>query len=472
MNIQFSAYSRRVHRLFIATPLFLVVVLSSLWSAVLWREKATMLPEDVHVLSGGGRIEDAADALLLRSASGTVLEEGTVTVIARGIARIRACGKTFSAWAGGLRLGAEEGRCTVAALTTPVLVEEEASAPVVLLPLTQTTLNKTEGKAATGALASVRSVTMLSLPPHYLRTYVPLVRDAVAAAEGQTGLQEELLTMEQEQDGDTGSRMVADLLREGRAPLRLPSALEERDAWLLASFHPLLKKYAWVLPVPPTASEEDRMLALLLLPRSDMQADEAPDGVVQRWKELWDAVLAKEADPARLLAESLPSIRASIEGLKHDRYPARAKRYAVAFLDVLRPWRPVLVSGTQQDIAALEELLLPSLPREIPPSFSASSVSSAPSSSEAFDAQAMQGEAKGVLLNAGIMFTRETALTPLDAERVAVRGAVLGTARGDRMMDFVFVLPTRRVERIVREGKILPNGLPLREFVEWGRREG
>ena len=513
----------RSHRLLVVLPAFLLVCTLSLREgvegpAVLSQVAAVEQTEDssVTVVPGVFAMLQAQGAQAEYSdASGLSLESGMITVASQGRVSVVVGPLMLSGLSGAFQVSREAETVTIAALTSPVLIDDGLHRAVVPVHMQWR-------MALTPALLSGSALTagLQPLPAHFLQTALPqaqklLLRDSAiippqdhslpivsllqfAEAEeraqedstvAQIGAFAEALASGDRERIDTAFLYSEDVLRsamarpilprllsraslQGKGSLILPLLLEDPTDWMLASFHPILRDYSWVLPRPLGATAEDQILRLFLLPLSDTLTESLSPLAFAEWQRQWEETLRQSSRPVFLLQMLVPMLQERIATFTTMGYFDRAKRYESATLALLNPYRSLLPQDLQQTVDALRkvetvEIPLPTVPEIV--SSSSSQASAQPSQVSPEAGQALDATARSYLRDAGFMLTTQTILTPLTSADIHIEHIALGTPQGDRVLEFTLRLTAEGAEAmdIVLEGNTYPYPLPLEKFVEW-----
>lgn len=467
----------RRHRLFLAAPVF---ALCLAWSFVSGITQASHPPladlpgttlridEEEHIVRvPGGIIRLTQDSDFRITDNGPELVRGSLLAVADGRLAITVGDADVSGWAGGFHLTVFGDRISIAALTTPVRIDRKGATTIVP-PRTQ--------------VPSLFQASIVPVPQHFLREQLPAIArltdllppsplpldsspPSFVASVLRLPAARERADKAAGRGTDCGLHLVT-AASDGKASDLLRPCLEQAEDWMLLSFHLAVRNAVWSLPVPASASIEDRISRIELLPISDRGPNAVPEQVVEWWAE--DAAQILSDASGSVLSDRLPVIAEHIAHLSRAGYPDRAKRYALHLLAL----REDGLLPTGSVVPMLQSVLMDAVPRLTLPSVSLSASVSVPAAESApsMDADHLLADADRALRTAGFMFTGRTHLEP-EGAAVAVRDIVLGTPKGHQILQFSYNPVTDTVSRIGIDGKILPYNLPLARYVKWLRGE-
>lgn len=481
--------ARYRHRLYVVLPLFLVLATAGI---------------------GGHSTASVAPAL-------SYTQSGSM-IAGKSLIRFDIDKYRVSAWNGALVVDPlKNGRFTVAALTTPVLVQHEGESW--LVPVGTQMLIKASTDASPEAIASwVKTRRPLPLPAHYLREILPeaevqLARASIqplaapetllpplagsalmfdearsdaerdARAQRVSGLfhalsQHDLKTFDalmsmtdtrdilDHADSDELATLLTLSLDNKRDVQILPSILNNPTLSLLLRFHPLLRNRVW-LTHEASADRSLLLLGQMLLPFSDYSESSVSQQSIQSWEAGWKTL---QAD-ASTLNVIVPLVAKDIAALDAEGYPIRARAYAAAFVSGVHPL-PDGVSDEAQ--AALDHLrsiydivLSVADPSPLETEEENISVSSVASSVSSIATIVLEADVRAMLSAHGCMFTSKSVLRLLTGGLYQVQDIVIGTPLGDRMISFTFNPGANTVMDIEQNGQILPYSLSLEKYLEW-----
>ncbi len=513
------------HRHFVAAPLFALLLGLPLLSGDGRQAAASAIVQSTEtatdrpvapgngmrgVLFAGGRLDGNGDALFL--------SRGSVLLTGDGLVRLRAGSAVLTALGGALRVGADAGALTVAAIDTPVVVS--FGDRVLIVPAGMQRRWEADAPAMEGAEGLADQIHfLLALPSEFLREQVSLLRglpaDGTSATPGATLLppmpsallfpaaQERALERDGEEkvrklamsiaagDGAAARGFLADeavrlalrqadaeaLSRLLNASLSSPSVLldllpfvSDTDLLLLGCVHPALRDAFWTADAALMLSPSALQTCLYQVPSSDLQAEALSDLVHDRWFGHLQTFLAASPASGAELSAFLRSMAPFRARLVRREYPERLRRYG-ADIDLLsRDLRDVLTDAAKGEVSAWAETVAP--PPATEPDFpepevilSASSASSEARPPEHPDqTRATVYEA---LRAAGALFTTQTVIRAVTDDSAAVEGILFSTAAGDHSYDFTFDVARTELQDIRRDGVPLPYNLPLDAFLKW-----
>jgi hypothetical protein len=477
------------HRLYVILPLFLVLATAGI---------------------GGHSAASVTE-------TSAVTQSGSV-IAGKSLISFEENGYAFTAWNGALVVDGEEDQpLTIAALTTPVLVQRDTDAW--LVPVGMQLTIKTASTTSPADIADwVHSRRPLPLPAHYLREMLPLAESLLAEttvqgltapealispltgsalmldaaradAESDTHAQQLAHLSDALIDGDTaafdmllsaaGTREALDDATAGDLATLLSLAMtQKRDMQILSSiltspqmalvlrFHPLTRNRVWLTP-EATDDHDLLLLGQMLLPLSDRNDTSISPVAVQAWEDGWKALSAD----ASVLNTLAPVIASDITKLDAAGYPVRARAYAAGFVSGVHPL-PAEVSDSAK--AALDHLrsiydIVLAVADPAPQAVAvgektATSVSSATSSVAIMVSEA---DVRATLSAAGFMFIANSLIRPQENGFYAIQNIVIGTPTGDKMISFLFDPAAGLVSGIEKDGQILPYSLTLEKYLEW-----
>lgn len=140
--------------------------------------------------------------------------------------------------------------------------------------------------------------------------------------------------------------------REGFATFLVPAIVQDRDLWMLLSFHPLVQALTWEQSVPASVPPETILRLLTLLPQSDILPQPVFVSVYKRWATLLsDQLHTEQQSPTAILVEIEPVIRQSLSVFATLGYRERTQilldAFSVAIADVRSTLTPELLREIQ-----------------------------------------------------------------------------------------------------------------------------
>ncbi len=465
------------HRLFIAVPVFAFCLV---WSVVGGMVHAGPSPvadlpgTTLRVTEGerivqipGGIVRLGKESILHITDDGAELERGSALAVADGRLVLHVSDADISGWAGGFHVTAHGDRISIAALTTPVRIDRDGGTMIVPVRTQVPTLS---------------NAAIVAVPQHFLRENQPAIvmlqdrlpqssfslesapPSAVVSALRFPAARDRA-NREAGRGTDCGLHLVSAASQGTAGSLLLP-CIERAEDWMLLSFHLAVRNAVWSLPAPSSATVEDRIRRIELLPLSDRGSVAVPEQIVSWWAQDAAAILADAS--GALLADRLPMITTAIAHLSQAGYPDRAKRYATRLL-ALEKHAPVQFGSV---VTSLRSILADAVPRFTIPLHASLSTRPVdrPIPAEVTPDPTLLADADRALRDAGFMFTGGTYIE-LEGSSVAVRDIVLGTPKGHQVVQFSFNPATNTVSRIGVDGKLLPYSLPLDRYVRWVRGE-
>ncbi len=514
--------SKTAHRTMVALPVLLGICVLSLQTV--WSFRADVLTADSApssergiVLPSGGRAFVMPGASFDLSVPAVL--DGEVLLAHASMSTLHAGSLELQGWHGGFSVTKHNTSTTIAALSTPVLVQRETEQLLVpigmqvrldtaeqhlgidlLKPLPEFYLRERLQKlGALPPLTFSEPVTMQPLPlPEFLDvlrlpsaemrneeevTHARLVAFFQAFADQDKNAVQSLLLdpqTVQALQSPAGIAMMPDLavlaLESSMQGVLMPFLLQHQTLWLLASLHPALRDYVWVTATDATPDDALRLVRIGAVPLSDLLPQALSALAVQGWKEETQSYLHAHEDQAPKMLDELLLVWADVVMRQTQAaLPERVQRYAVALAEIAEPFRESLSTESQ---ALLEQIAaLPTQLTDVRFEVSSSSANSRVTSSEKERVIGVgeygQGKetALAALRSAGGMETEQTSVTALGGQTVRVIGMMFATAQGDQAFSFVFDAGTSEVRDIVKDGKVLPYPLTLEQFVNWLKSE-
>ena len=524
-----SSKNKRFHRHFIAAPLFVSLLLATFASGnmqaslVLWDEPEVLTVSDrtMVIMSNGVQISRALDAKVDFSYSVAVLQKGSALVTSEGIARIKTGGVTFTGLNGLFYVTKNDGDISVAALTTPVLVQHgqlrsvvpvgtqwryDPNIPLISLdsgfekwvvareakPLPHKFLWEQLNNAETfpapevSILPRARQEIPVMKMPNIL--YLDAAQDRLksTARDALMGVIRYHLErgeyigiadiLEQLDVSDSYVQEVLGILlaRTGdRTQLAAPIVRflgTDTDLGLVLSLHPKWRALAWTFLETPN-DREAALLRSLKLPESDFSLEGSSDLTVNQWKQDLTEQLKRE-DKESFFEVLLPHMEKIINRMRSNSYPERARRFALAVLELadahsvgLSAKSVARVELLRENLDSVELLPIPEEEVEVieEPSFAKAS----DGREDQFSEDQVEALAYAILHNAGALITLETSVEVIDGVSAQMSNIVFSTSSADRKFDFVLNITNREVSEL-REGDLtFPYALSMDDFLGW-----
>ena len=403
-----SRPSARSHRHLVAVPLLLLWALLPLTGMRGAPALASLAPLGdggvVLELSGGAHaLADADGTLLHVDDSRNVLRAGAVLVRTEAMETVEVSDLSFTGWNGAFRVGRLGGRVSVAAVTSPILVADASGTVLVVPPGMQWETGGSPAALSEGLRAWSLDRSPLPLPGVYVVETLRRLRDLPerdAAPERETSVDPSLLQLpaaRARSEAGAVRAVLADLLAAADAGdmagflgilrgVPDPSVLADADArtlarvvsraaghpgmiaqilpvfatsadrWLLSAFHPDVRSWAWLQPIPSFTQEED-LLRLRLLPASDVLAEGITPRAVDRWTEGMHAAFLDAREPAGVLELFASAIHAALQKGERLGYTERTVRYATALLELTEPWEEELPQSVRTAAEAAKRIV-------------------------------------------------------------------------------------------------------------------
>lgn len=437
----------RDHRHLVVGPLFVMILffsvlphapLASLSETgetgriVAEKEEYTSLNQSAGmVVLPGGRAQ--------RKDDGTwELMEGSAVVYGREWITVAFRDSFVRGYDGAFYVIAAGDRLTIAALTSPVLFIQDADH--MLIPAE--TQWRTESLAFTDWKNWLTAREVQSLPAEFLQEYAGRVHS----------LEDRFSESGESADGESAN--ILELIR---------SVVTDRAGWLMASVHPHLRDRAWVVGTPEDAGRYDVPLRLLMFPSSDVLSRKIDTFTVERWMRELRQFLDIERDPGPFFSTLMSHIADRVDFADSHRYPERSKQYREVLRSLTESHGYLLTRSMRVNLEELQNRDARSIlaspeeePAESPPE-------EPKESSQPFDAAAVEALVYEAMRDAGALFTVQTQITPISAQRAKVDGVVFG----DSIFSFVYDLATGEVNQIVQDDQSLPYAVSLEELMGW-----
>jgi|GEM_PF-1541454 len=518
--------SHRPHRHFLAAPLFAVLVIFPLLRAT----PASVLPSlvdhaaaDESVLKQTTVFPDGTVGLpgekgiLVTTGETAALTDGSALVAAKGFATVRVGPYLLRGFAGAYHVTMHGDQMTVAALTTPVMVtknREQIAVPagtqlrsVDLAPASEDWIAwsasrkrnplplafLTEQIALAGQLLEAapsllpepssespsEPLPLLRLPEAERRAHLVWLQESIAHLRYllEAGDPEALHLFLQRirpsltQQNEGVLTVFAQLLEGASANAAnqrelLSIFVEDADACVLASLHPLTRDIAWLLSCHlPISQRADRLFAL---PLADNAAHALQASAVDAWEQDVTAMARKNAQPAFAIA-LLTALEPVLVREFERGYPERVQRYASALLRLTEDYDAVLppsVQSMRKTLRTLGAVSLHDAPAPI-----ADTPSTTSSHASILNQDALVQTASAALRSVGANFTVETRVQAVAENRVSVSGIILSDGKSDATYAFIYDLQSKTISQLMRNDQILPYALSWDAFVQWAAGE-
>jgi hypothetical protein len=268
-----------------------------------------------------------------------------------------------------------------------------------------------------------------------------------------------------EPDGSTEERLLELLLRTASRPTLgslVLQALSQDDIRLLGYVHPLLRPSAWVpgtdtVPLP----------VLMQFSLQDLAQDSAGQAVVEAFAA--SVVQLDPEDQSQVLTAMQPFVHTAREqGLSE-----RLRWYANAFEPIDSTLLTPQAGTILESLRNWEQLIVPAVAKST--SSASSSVISKSSSSvqvsTPFDSVAAEEQLKDQLQEAGALFTTKTSIVARDAAHVQVQGLLFAQGSGHHAYTFTYDSVSKEVKDITQDGTLMPYPMLLSDFTRWARGE-
>ncbi len=508
------------HRHFLAAPLGIFLLLSSLGGSVVQASlvQTSEGSPSVLLLASHTQIQPSQEAVYEHSDDSFSLEEGAALVQTEGLATISVGESTVQALGGSFYLARYPSALSIAALTAPVLVRSQTA--VLLIPTgwqwrgdatgdLQEELQQIPNDFLREQLAELHLLPSMtgSLPealehesndvswslPSFLQmesaeerqerewneSILGAVRFACEAGDS-ARLQELLINpayaslFQSRRAVEVLAVLVTRYHDQSALALPLLTVLTQKiDLRLLASVHPHFRDSVWTLP--DIEDQEGSVYKMLLwsMIASDSETEAISDFTMDRWKSAVMRFTKSLKAPASFLDETVHRLVPFVELFSRQGYPLRAERLSHALSSLIDPYRPLLSVETTQvvDRTRYKEARVVSgeenageadvLPAEVE--------NNVPEAEQAFDPAQIEYMAYSDLRDVGALFTLETVLTAISTHQVDVDGIIFAGATKDILLNFIYDTQSKEVQDISFDGKEYPFATPIITFTDWIR---
>lgn len=509
------------HRHIAVAPLFLLLLMVSV------SERYGELTGTIADVSSGIRIQKDGAAVDVRSATvldlgdSLVLVEGSVLVSGRGRMHLKTPDADLIGLAGGFFAARQMTTLTVAALTSPVLIQSDRG--MVLVPVGMqwrgTPGDLMHLTAGVDAWSAPRTIT--AFPVEFIKQQWDSLKTVASAASQHSpmptpkfteplAVNEKILRfpaaqartregfsssvfgyvrflLEKGNDAEalrilqSGKGIAA--LSEDAVLLRLVPALlamfPDRtsvafvlaealhrfdDLSLLLSVHPSFRSLAWAFPETGCA-DECKLLKLRAFPEADLLQNPASEIAFEKWQDAALTYIKAASDHS--IASFAAHILESIEHMRSGGLTDRADRYTQALRAIVAGREDALPQNLKHRLERLSKT--PPLVTAIPLA-EESSRPSAPVQKKPelhLTEQDIQSRTREILRARGVLFTIRSVIRKVGPVSALVSDIALPSKNGDRMFTFELSLETFRVGNVELDGQILPFALSLDAFVAW-----
>lgn len=264
----------------------------------------------------------------------------------------------------------------------------------------------------------------------------------------------------------------------------------DADTWLIAAVHPQYSASAWTFAVPRLDFER-QVLSWFSLPQSDVLPRGHNGLVIEKWKQSLADYAESQTSADDLLSALIVHTTPSVHLMRKMRYPLRADSYAKALTFLGENYGLSLSQAAHDALTSLESL----------DDFSSAPVE--PSELAALLAESIQVEqqteepkreqqhaepkkeqplpdtgltsaqvrqmAIDILQEAGMLFTVDTVIAPIDSRSVRIEEGIFSGPQRDRTFDFVLDVVQGKVSSVQEGKKTYPYALWVEDFVRWAR---
>ncbi len=263
---------------------------------------------------------------------------------------------------------------------------------------------------------------------------------------------------------------------------------ERSDLWQLAALHPKLRSTAWVIATPAMDAEVQAVF-LLTLPQSNIHPQILPSLAMKRWEDATAVFLQESTNPTAFFTSLSDVLLPLVQWSLAQGYPERARTLSVSLTALAEPYGALLSSATtaaltQADTLTAQNVVL-DLSAPVSSGNGASSVAAGNGDegdpfgvaeegetvqgSTSLDMSVVAQRAYGVFASNGGLFSLETKIVALDAQRARVTGLYISGTLNDHVYDFTYDVESQIVSDIVMDGTKLPNAIVLNAFLGWAK---
>ncbi len=241
-----------------------------------------------------------------------------------------------------------------------------------------------------------------------------------------------------------------------------PLVSADATSRLLLSFHPAYRQVFLADALTASTDPEESALRLLLLPASDTLPTPLPPVLRSQYLAAMQSFLRGQKQPLPMLYAFIRQMAEVQQELSESQYPERHAAYG----DAIRQFLPSSSDVVPADITAIAASFRSDV-IQASQSVSSASVSSAPCN--AAKPSDPVDRTRNFLQEAGALFTVQTSLTILDAHDVRVESVAFSTGQGDRLLSFTVDYTCQMLKDMTVDGQKQPLSMSMEAFGKWVR---
>lgn len=446
--------------------------------------------------------------------------QGSALVRTIGLRTIDVAGYRTTAASGVFHITMQNGVFTVAALTTPVVLQLPDAYVVVPVGAQWQSKSYKEGSAADIKqwLATHATTTlpqrfierqlqnMASLPEMDIESFLPGMSDMSLVArapwldmfllpKAREDIASERVQASQNsvrEAIETGNfAAVEAAIQSGIDPVILSVLLENMShdsaltltlleniitndvVWLTYSTHPRWRDAAWAIPFDG-ASTEAMAVRILTLPLSDDLPQAVTGLSLQRWLDSVLVYASSVADPIPFLEELVELVGKHALQADATGYPQRAQSWVqnlhtlLTKLPINMPTETVERVQHLQSYGAVDTSAPIALPKTEEPTDVSTPVEVVPEViAEQYTPDVVEQRTLSILEDMGAIFTVETTVSATAPNTSTVRGVLFSAPSGDYLFDFQYNVVTGQITDIIRNNQAYPYALDVGAFRAW-----
>lgn len=399
------------------------------------------------------------------------VEQGQGILQTATLATVRLPYYTLRLLHGGAFVSVKHNTIQIAAITTPVHIQDATGAWFILPIGSQWKTSEQQLELQlNGILADTSALT--PLPSHYLQEKrlllskplqspinsvvatvfdgkdLPAIRAALPAAKSGLTTSEWLTSLVQ----------LLPIVEKPKQIIIVEELIQYEHLQPLVALHPMVQDIVWAYNLLPNASTA----ILLQVPFAYLQAN-LPAIALEHWYTQLSGLYEFDRfsdGQAHFLHVATDSLRQDLIAL----HPARTRLLASYWQRLFTEYPSANTTNTVTELQSLFTTQLPQLP--VVQSVQVAEVVTLNAVTLAESQVAIQ-EAEQLLRQAPVMFTSTTNLKAVTATAVQVQNAIIGGATTDFPINFTIHTQKESVSAIAVHGKTYPNELGIQAFVQW-----
>ncbi len=452
----------------LAVPALLLLVGLTLHEGIVRNEVHGAADGEEVVWSGGDLLPDPGTTFEIVDDETVALEEGSLLLVAPGLATVRAGPWQVHVWGGSVHVTVRRDRVTVATFETPVLVDG-ASGTAVIEPYSQWHAPDALPEPSDDPVSWLDAQQRVQpLPAHFRKEQERRIaeRASPSAVEPKdtVSVTADLLAAASTPD-------VARMALTARPSPELAAAIRSRPMLrAYAPLHPAVRDVVWAYA--PATPDDALWAGLLLLPRLERSTTGVTSPLTARkWGEALRATIDASSASGTLRTAVLSALEPDIRQLADNGYPLRALRFAEALRDAVGTGT-LLTADAKSARAYLSSLTPDALRASVLAKTSgdtfveALSVISSSDTAVVQPDPALEQRARDALTARNGMITKHTTIRTVGVGTVEVTGVIVGFPSGDRALHFEYTVDADRVRAIVN-GAVQPYELTLEQYLAW-----